>query len=182
MKKVLGLALIIALGVTACAQQKKTATKSTAKTTNTKASSFDAAGNNVNGAVGSINYISMSRGACFGTCPVYTIELSKNGAVTYTGKRNTKYAGTFISNIGEDKVAEIFNNFEAYMVDTCQDTYKMMVADLPGITYEIKMGGKTKKIRNANFGPNFLTAFAEDIDKIVAVDDTWRKTAEPKKD
>jgi hypothetical protein len=182
MKKVLGLALIIALGVTACAQQKKTTTKSSTKATKATTGKMEATGANDKMITGAISYISMSRGACFGTCPVYTIELSKDGAVTYTGKRNTKYAGTYVSNIGASKVAAIFKEFETYRVDTCQDTYKMMVADLPGITYEIKMGSKTKKIRNANFGPAFLTSFAEDIDKAVTVDDTWKKTAEPKKD
>ncbi|MBK7763248.1 MAG: hypothetical protein IPI46_07725 [Bacteroidetes bacterium] len=34
-----------------------------------------------------ITYLKMDRTACFGRCPVYTVELMSNGAIYYEGKR-----------------------------------------------------------------------------------------------
>lgn len=178
MKKILGASLIIAIGLSACAQQKKATTTQKTKVT-TVAKDVKPTSASQASKVGKISFISLYRSSCYGKCPVYTVEVSQNGNVKYISRMFTKYEGTFEKNVGADKVAGLFKKFEEYRVDTCQNNYKVMIADVPGVHYKMTINGKQMEIKNAHFGPQFLTALADEVDKLAEVDDTWKKTGGP---
>lgn len=166
MKKQLpGVIAILILAMTACAQSKKVKSDVSANTSDLN-----------------IKYLSMERTACFGTCPMYKIELFEDGKVIYTGQMYATPEGTYEKNIGAEKVKAILDKFENYRVDTCQNEYEMLISDLPGLIYIIKSGNKTKQINNAHFGPDFLKRLGKIIDEAVKPDDTWKKTADYKKE
>ena len=41
----------------------------------------------------------IEKSPCFGKCPVYTMQIFKDGKVLYEGRMNTKKLGTFQKNI-----------------------------------------------------------------------------------
>ena len=157
-KNFFSLSLLLVIVLTACAQSKKTSSKSASKT------------------APKTEYVSMERTACFGKCPSYIVEVYKNGLVRYTSRHFTEYEGIYEKNVGTEKTAAVLKKFDEYRVDTCKDEYPQMIADLPGIIYHINYADKKEKsIYQAHFGPSFLKDLADKIDGISKVDDGWKK-------
>ncbi len=154
------IAVFIALALSACAQKSTTTTKT-------------------------ISYMSMQRTACFGQCPMYMVEIYKNGLVRYTGRKFVKYEGVYERNIGSKKAQSLLKEFSKYRVDTCKDMYESNIADMPGLMFQFTINGKNKEIVNGHFGPQFLEELAGKLDKEKAIQptSTWKKVkAGPKKD
>ena len=122
-----------------------------------------------------IESVLIDNSACFGRCPSYDIQVKKNGTVRYTGLLFVKDSGTYEKNIGTAAAMKLFTEFNTYKVDTCQNEYPNKIPDLSGITYTIVYTDKTKKIRNAHFGPEFLKQLSADMDKLAKVDTSWKK-------
>ena len=121
-----------------------------------------------------ITSVTMQRTACYGRCPVYSIELNNTGMVTYTAVRFNDDSGVFTKNIGMEKTMNVFGQFNTYKADTCQDTYTNRIMDLPGIIFTIRYKKHIKKIQNAQFGPPFLKRLAEIMDEnCKKKDDSW---------
>lgn len=160
MKKNLFIILpILIISLMACAQTKKTTAK-----TSVRQPDFE--------------HVLMKRTPCFGKCPIYTVELFKNGRLLYTGMRFVKDSGAYEKNIGAAAAQRIFDEFRKYRVDTCSEQYDMPVADLPGIYYTYTINGEERKIVNANFGPAFLKLLAQKMDEIGYTDidhSKWKK-------
>ena len=171
-KNLLGISLLLAIALTACAQQKKATTNATGSTTTqtkeNNAISMDA---------GHITSLNMTRGGCFGKCPSYTVDLYSDGRVVYTSKMFTEYEGTYEKNVGADKVKALFKEFENNRADTC-GKYDNMIPDLPPLNYDIQFEHKKVVIRNSNFGPKFLVNLSKKVDELAKVDKTWKKTAD----
>lgn len=125
-----------------------------------------------------ISYVRMQRSACFGRCPVYWVEVYKNGLVRYSGHRFTDHQGVYEKNIGAANAAALFRTFGQYRVDTCKSNYEMLISDVPGLYYKFMMGKKTKRINNANFGPAFLKDLSKSVDSLAMVDGSWKKVAD----
>lgn len=161
-KQILSAIVILSLVLTACAQSKKATTS--------------VRSNN-------INYISMERTACFGTCPHYIIEIYESGLVRYSGRTFADPKGVYEKDMDKAMIQKLFSDFEAYRADTCSEVYPLMIADLPGLKFIIKYeNNKTKTIQNAHFGPGFLKTLAEEIDNAIKPGKSWNKTADFKED
>lgn len=163
-KNILSILLISIIAFAACASQKKTAKQSPKKKAQTE-----------------ITYAQMWRSACFGRCPEYKIEVYKDGLVRYTGIRFTQDSGIYEKNMGAAKAAELLGMFATYRVDTCKENYENIIPDLPGLTYQLRINGKDKTIRNASFGPEFLPFIAKKWDSEIQVDNSWKKISETHK-
>lgn len=147
-----------ALAIGSCTAQKKTTSKSQ------------------NGPA--MNAVTMERSACFGRCPIYSIEIRKDGMVTYKGKRFTEYTGIYTKNIGAAKAGDILKEFRSYRADTCKAQYETLVTDVPGLHYILAVDTGNKMIRNANFGPRFLKLLGANIDQQIKVDNSWTKVSD----
>ena len=124
-----------------------------------------------------IESVQIFRTGCHGKCPTYSVEIDKDGKVTYIAIRFCGDSGTFNKNIGAAKATEILNKVSAYRLDTCKDVYPNLVPDQSGLIYTIKYKNKVKNIRNAKFGPAFLVSLAKDIDDAGKKTDNngWKK-------
>jgi len=125
-----------------------------------------------------ISYVKMNRTACFGRCPVYSVEIYPTGLVRYSGQYFTDHQGVYETNIGKTKAQNLMKQFEKYRVDTCKNQYESRIADLPGIVFNIKYGKTNKRINNAHFGPDFLRTLAANVDSLSQVNSHWKKTAD----
>jgi hypothetical protein len=172
--------LFFALVLTACAQQKKTtgsdavSTPSAAhgKTTKTKVSKT----------APTVSYMSMERTACFGKCPTYTVEIYNTGLIRYTSRMFTEHEGVYEKNVGAAQTQSLLSQYSQNRIDTCSDRYESYIQDLPGIIYVFKYGKTTKKIMNAEFGPEYLKKLSLKVDELAKVDNTWKKVADKPKD
>lgn len=126
---------------------------------------------------GKIISVTMQHTACFGSCPVYKLELNRDGTLIYTGIRFTEDSGVYFKNIGRDKTAEMLGKFSEFRIDTCKDEYDNRIPDLPGLIYTIKYKDRTKKIMNAHYGPPILAQLRVMMDQLVdkKLDESWKK-------
>jgi hypothetical protein len=57
--------------------------------------------------------IALTRTACFGTCPAYTIEIQGNETITYQSRSNVAIPGKREGKITAQMVRELFARFRA---------------------------------------------------------------------
>lgn len=125
-----------------------------------------------------IRSAAMSRTACFGTCPVYTIELFSDGLLKYTGRANVPFTGIYEKRIPAAEVMTLLQELNSYRPDTCQNKYELRIADLPNIYYTITYKDSVKKIANADMGPMFFKEMATEFDRIGKADASWTRTSD----
>lgn len=142
-RNLLGIFMVFALVLTACAGPKKITSKP------------------------DVTYMKMWRTSCFGRCPSYSVEVYKNGLVRYTGILFVPDSGIYEKNIGTAKAAELLKKFNTHRVDTLQNNYDVQISDLPGINYTFTYGKTTKQVRNGHFGPYFLKELAVEVDGVI---------------
>ncbi len=128
----------------------------------------------------SITYLKMSRTGCFGTCPIYSVELMADGLALYHGVQFTEKKGSYEKQFPASSIQTLFSKFLEHRVDTCQSNYPAYIQDLPGLHFEIVYGSAsdTQQIRHANFGPAYLKTLAEEVDKTIDPDFSWIKRSE----
>ena len=123
--------------------------------------------------------ISIERGPCFGTCPVYRMALYGDGTVRYDGKDHVRVRGSQTAVIAPEKVKELAGEIERSGFFNLRDLYtEVSVTDAPTVVLYVAVDGKKKKVRhylgdlNA---PKTLETIETRIDEVAG---TGRWTAE----
>ena len=114
--------------------------------------------------------ITIERGACYGTCPIYSAQISGDGTVVYNGIENVKVKGKKRFKIPKAKVQELVKAFENINYFSLKDKYEtdengMRIADLPPVTTSISLKGKTKKVIHNYGAPKELRELENKIDE-----------------
>ncbi len=130
-----------------------------------------------------VTYVRMERTPCFGRCEHYALELSQDGMARYSGYRFTNFPGVYEIGIGDKQAKEMLAKLATYRPDTCQNDYEVLISDISGVNYKIEFSDQSvKEIRNAHFGPAFLAEYANSLDQLLQVDDSWRIIADSASD
>jgi hypothetical protein len=111
--------------------------------------------------------------ACFGRCPIYKVDVNKDGIATYTGMRFTEDSGVYQKKIGARKAQALLNEFAKYRIDTCKDHYESLIQDVPGIVLTIRYKGRNKVINDAHFAPQGVLRLSTLLTQI------WDKPTNP---
>src|SRR4051812_14054201 len=82
-----------------------------------------AALSNCNAKTPSISTVTFERTPCFGTCPVYKVNVNGNGDVKFEGIRNVDSVGTFSGHIDAAAVAQLSKAFEDAKYFSLQSNY-----------------------------------------------------------
>jgi hypothetical protein len=91
--------------------------------------------------------VTLERGPCFGTCPVFKVTVYTDGTVVYEGERFVATEGEQKTTIEPEVVAQLVAGFEAAGYFDWEDEYtEMTVTDLPTITTSVTREGETKRI------------------------------------
>jgi len=106
--------------------------------------------------------IYLERTACFGTCPIYTIEIFNDGSGIYTGKRFVEKIGKIQFNVKKKDLENILKQAKKIGFNKFNDTYTEPVTDLPTTFIQIK----DKKIKDHSGSPKELRELENSIDLI----------------
>ena len=106
--------------------------------------------------------ISLQRTACFGTCPIYKIEIYTDGSGTYTGTRFVENIGVTKFNLSETQLNLILTKAEAIGFTSMKEEYSEPISDLPTTFIQIK----DKKIRDYTGAPKTLKNLENLIDQL----------------
>ena len=110
--------------------------------------------------------IQMERSACFGTCPVYSLEMQGNGTVTYIGREHVRVSGERTWTVDPDSVRALARDMEKAGFFEMKDAYAGRMTDLPTTYTTLTSGGRTKRIRDYFGAPPELKEIEARIDAV----------------
>lgn len=113
------------------------------------------------------DFLSMRKTPCFGDCPTYNISISKEGKVTFNGKKHTLVTGKHEFQLSEEQLNTLKEKIAKKKFSSFKSKYdNPKVSDLPS-TY-ISYGGRQVQIRLWKDAPNELIEVHEFLEKILA--------------
>jgi len=123
--------------------------------------------------------ITLERGPCFGTCPVYSVTLDGSGAVLFEGRRFVADTGISTGSVPPARVDSLVAELTAGGYFDFADRYRAGEAgceryatDLPSVITEVWAGGRRKRIEHDHGcmeAPEALTALEGRIDSVAVV-------------
>ena len=106
--------------------------------------------------------ISLQRGACYGNCPIYKIEVYSDGSAVYTGTQFVENIGIRIFNLSETQINLILTQADSIKFDNMKEEYSEPISDLPTTFIQIK----EKRIRDHIGAPEALKNLEKLIDQL----------------
>lgn len=131
-------------------------------------------------------FIRLSRGPCFGRCPVYTVSIDAKGLVAFDGKRNVTQPGEHARQRNPGDFAELLREIEALGVFDHGGSYVpgnpacgQYATDLPSAALLVSDG--TREVRVEHYlgckdAPASLRAIEDLVDERTGAS-TWIKEA-----
>jgi hypothetical protein len=90
--------------------------------------------------------ITLSRGACYGTCPIYEIAIQGDGTVLYDGKANVRTKGKQKTQIPHASLVTLVDAFRKADYFSLADGYVSGVTDNPTYVTSISFDGASKSV------------------------------------
>jgi acetamidase/formamidase len=104
-------------------------------------------------AQGETGVITLERGACFGTCPIYKVTVASDGMVTFEGLDFVKTKGKATGQIKPDDYQKLVNEFKRIKYFSLDDKYEpgspgctVGATDNPSALTSIERNGRTKSV------------------------------------
>lgn len=79
--------------------------------------------------------VSYHRGACFGRCEVFTLDLYENGLVVFMGERFTDKPGTWEKTIDRRRATALIDSFARADFENYPRTFRTQIPDLSAIDF-----------------------------------------------
>lgn len=127
-------------------------------------------------------YLSVQTTPCFGTCPIYKIQVFGNGNATLNAERFTEnhhFAGEYAIELNDSILLDLFSIASPLNWNKYQKEYRSGYSDLPGVVISFsKTAGDTTDIYfEKNYGPKELELIADKIEQI-RIQMNWGKAKE----
>lgn len=90
--------------------------------------------------------VTISKGMCFGTCPVYSGTVYGDGKIVYEGQTNTERMGTYSGMIPSEVLCSLATEVQKNKLMTSKAKYIDNVPDAPVTTITITNMGQTTVI------------------------------------
>ncbi len=126
-------------------------------------------------------HIQMDKGACFGSCPVYTLDIDNTGNAVYNGKRFTSKAGIHKYKLSNTQMAEIVTMLDKINFFAFHENFKSDIADLPTVKISHTNRGLSKTVTGKDNRPKPILELQKLLETIVNDDEGWVAVEQPKK-
>jgi hypothetical protein len=126
-----------------------------------------------------VDVVYLARSACYGTCPVYEVEVFADGRVRYTGEEQVRVTGEHAARLPTRAVTELVAAVHAARFDTLRGSYqdaddgcRELFTDAPSLTIAVKRAGRLEHVNyyTGCSGPAVpsarIRALADTIDRI----------------
>lgn len=90
--------------------------------------------------------IEMTRGRCYGPCPVYKVTINGRGLAEYIGNQNVKELGHRSVSLNHKQLESLLQEFDNIGFFTLEDRAFVWCYDTPRVTVTIVVDGKTKQV------------------------------------
>jgi hypothetical protein len=105
--------------------------------------------------------------SCYGTCPVYYLQVYSDGTAILQGKEHLDKIGNFKSNIEKEKLNELITSFDNASFFEFENSYQSKFLDLPAKYISYHKNGETKKIMAYDNIPKVLNNLITDLKQLV---------------
>jgi hypothetical protein len=122
--------------------------------------------------------IVLSKGTCFGECPVYTLTVYNTGLLKFNGVRYTEMDGKYEFQLSEEQYTDLVKSFDAVNLWKFEDLYSMDIADLPTTTISYADDEKIKTIKGKAERPEELLQLEEKLIALTQLEG-WVMTEAP---
>ncbi len=106
--------------------------------------------------------ISMKRTACYGQCPVYSIDIFRNGNGVYNGKYFVQQIGKVNFRVTKEEIISIISKANEINFFEMKEQYAAPITDLPSCFVIIE----GKKVEDYFDAPNELKELQQMIDNL----------------
>lgn len=160
---------VAALGIGACKSKKNAVEKATTAIETTENTETDThTQQEQKGDSNDSLFASIERTPCFGTCPIYIMEIYDSGYVEYIGKRFVDNVGKFHAKVEHNKLQAIRDKAIEIGYFDLKDEYPSQIADFPSTITTVKLHGKRKRVFNKQNAPQKLYDFQSYMDTLFA--------------
>lgn len=94
-----------------------------------------------------VTSITLRRGACFGTCPIYEVTLNADGTATWDGERFVDRLGQYKGEVDLNDYRRLAGFVQRAGFFSWDPEYVADVTDLPDYILTVAAGGQTKSVR-----------------------------------
>jgi Domain of unknown function (DUF6438) len=116
----------------------------------------------------------MSRGPCFGSCPIYSLTLQGDGLVEYRGIRFVRVKEKQSTRIGSEQLMQVLRDLDRMHFFTVEDRAFQWGFDSPSVSISVSVDGRQKRVTTDgvyvvgwNGGPKArILQIADEIDTI----------------
>ena len=113
--------------------------------------------------------VSLERGACFGRCPIYRVEVRSDGAVHFKGERNVKVTEPVDVKLEPAELARLIARFEQSGFAGWKDFTHHQVTDQATVVLTFK--GKTvQHYLGDDTAPDEVSRLERDVDAILGTE------------
>ncbi len=114
-------------------------------------------------------YLKYLRGACFGRCPVYSIEVYGDGRIVYDAKMFTKRKGIYEGRLNKAELDDLKKRIEKLNFKNLSPMYpedrSLYIPDLPNKEMTISYASWTHKVIDNHSAPERLKALERLLDE-----------------
>jgi hypothetical protein len=121
--------------------------------------------------------ITYRRGACFGTCPAYTLTINGSTKIaTYKGDLHVAKIGEYEKKISDEQLKSFIEAFEKHHFFQLEDAYTTSAPDHPSKFTTYTIDGKSKKIEDIKGAPDDLKELEKMLEDF-SESDGWEKVS-----
>ena len=120
--------------------------------------------------------VTLSRGACYGTCPIYALRLFDDGRTVFTGERFVRVVGSDTAHVSRDAVDALRRAFTAHRFDALPPVIERgtalcgaYAADLPTVQLGMRQADSLHTVRfdgGCMDHPRWLDSLAVMVDSV----------------
>ena len=125
--------------------------------------------------------IEMSKGPCFGRCPVFKFTVYENGLASYEGEQFTDRLGIYVKTLSQGEFKELVDAFKDANMWQFKDVYRGNIPDLQTVTIVYHEGNDSKSVMGKDGRPDAIMDLEERMDQIVNAEG-WELKEKPKSD
>ena len=118
--------------------------------------------------------IEFEKTSCSGTCPVFSVKIASTGFVIYEGKENVDMIGVYKSNLSENQLNQLINQFDNTDFFNLKNSYKSFMMDLPTKYITYYKNGQKKRIEAYDNIPDQISNLIGQIDELIEQME-WKK-------
>ncbi len=110
--------------------------------------------------------IQMSKGPCYGRCPVFKLTVYENGLASYEGERYTDRLGLYVKKLEKGQLERLLGEFKRANVWQYRDSYRGRIPDMQSVTITYHEGSRKKTITGKEIRPNAVKWLETQLDQL----------------